>query len=146
MTTSSDTDPAVSVAFVVRIDDDSLGAFNTCQGLGCEVVVEKRQEGGQNGFVHVLPTRITYSTIKLSRPLTADTAKVAEWVSASVRQPRRHTATIVAMRTDGSEVARWSLTDVLPVRWTGPSLDPDSPKVATETLEIAHHGFLESLS
>jgi hypothetical protein len=31
---------------------------------------------------------------------------------------------------------------VVPVRWTGPSLNPDSPKVATETVEIAHHGFL----
>ena len=30
------------------------------------------------------------------------------------------------------------------VRWTGPSLNPDSPKVATETLEIAHHGFLQT--
>ena len=30
----------------------------------------------------------------------------------------------------------------VPVRWTGPSLNPDSPKVATETIEIAHHGFV----
>jgi hypothetical protein len=28
------------------------------------------------------------------------------------------------------------------VRWSGPQLSPDSPKVATETLELAHHGFL----
>jgi hypothetical protein len=39
-------------------------------------------------------------------------------------------------------VATWGLIDVVPVRWTGPSLNPDSPKVATETVEIAHHGFL----
>jgi len=32
--------------------------------------------------------------------------------------------------------------DVVPVRWTGPSLNPDSPKVATETVEFAHHGFI----
>jgi hypothetical protein len=33
---------------------------------------------------------------------------------------------------------------VVPVRWTGPALNLDSPKVATETIEIAHHGFLPS--
>ena len=38
----------------------------------------------------------------------------------------------------------WTLTGVIPVRWTGPSLSVDSPKVATETLELAHHGFLET--
>jgi hypothetical protein len=30
------------------------------------------------------------------------------------------------------------------VRWTGPSLNLDSPKAAMETIEIAHHGFLPS--
>jgi len=30
----------------------------------------------------------------------------------------------------------------VPVRWTGPSLNVESPKIATETIEIAHHGFL----
>ena len=43
---------------------------------------------------------------------------------------------------DDIVVARWGLADVVPVRWTGPSLNLDSPKVAVETIEIAHHGFL----
>jgi phage tail-like protein len=54
----------------------------------------------------------------------------------------RKTASITALTLDGTVVARWGLLDVIPVRWTGPSLNPDSPKVATETVEIAHHGFL----
>jgi hypothetical protein len=40
-------------------------------------------------------------------------------------------------------VARWGLIDVLPVRWTGPTLDPAAPAVATEVLEITHHGFTD---
>ena len=38
-------------------------------------------------------------------------------------------------------VASWGCSASIPVRWTGPSLNLDSPKVATETLELAHHGF-----
>jgi phage tail-like protein len=45
------------------------------------------------------------------------------------------------MTVDGTVVAEWNLLSVVPVRWTGPSLNTESPKVATETIEIAHHGF-----
>ena len=52
------------------------------------------------------------------------------------------TATITAITIDGQEIHRWDLQHVLPVRWTGPSFTTDSPKVATESLELAHNGFL----
>jgi phage tail-like protein len=137
-----DQDPAVSVCFVVSIDDKDLGAFNSCEGLGIEVVLEQREEGGNNGFVWQLPTRLKYSNVKLSRPLGPDTMKVARWFASMTGGVTRKTATIVAKSSDDVEVARWSLQDVVPVRWSGPSLNLDSPKVATETIEIAHHGFL----
>jgi phage tail-like protein len=54
---------------------------------------------------------------------------------------KRTTAHVSAMTADGTVVARWGLLDVVPVKWQGPSLGTDSPKVATETLEVAHHGF-----
>lgn len=146
---AAESDPAVSVCFVVQIDDMSLGAFNSCEGLGCEVVVEQREEGGNNGFVWQLPTRIKFPNIKLSRPLTRDTERVAKWFSSIVSGRTRtgagrKTGQIQAMTADGTVVAQWGLLDVVPVRWTGPSLNPDSPKVATETIEIAHHGFIEA--
>lgn len=136
-------DPATTVRFSVTVDEIELGSFNSCEGLGAEVVMEQREEGGNNTFVHQLPTRLKYPNIKLSRPLTKETEKVAEWFMSMTTGVKRKTAQIVAMRADGSVVARWGLADVVPVRWSGPSLNPDSAKVATETIEIAHHGFLE---
>lgn len=137
-------DPAVSVCFVVKIDEVSIGAFNGCDGLGCEVVMEQREEGGTNGFVWQLPTRLKYSNVKFTRPITADTQKVAAWFASMTAVVTRHTAQIMAMRADGSVVAQWNLFGVVPVRWTGPSLNPDTPKVATETIEIAHHGLIQT--
>lgn len=137
-----DVDPAVSVCFAVSIDDKDLGTFNSCEGLGVEVVLEQREEGGNNGYVWQLPSRLKYSNVKLSRPLGPDTAKVAKWFASMTGGVTRRTATIVAMTGDNTKVASWSLADVVPVRWSGPSLNLDSPKVATETIEIAHHGFL----
>jgi phage tail-like protein len=139
-----DFEPAVTVCFAVSIDGDDLGLFNSCDGLGVEVVMEQREEGGNNAFVWQLPTRLKFSNIKFSRPIGPDTVKVAKWLAGMTNGVTRRTATIVAMTSDNSEVATWNLTDVVPVRWTGPSLNLDSPKIATETVEIAHHGFLPS--
>jgi phage tail-like protein len=138
----ADVDPAVSVCFYVKIDNQELGFFNSCEGLGVEVVLEQREEGGMNGHVWQLPTRLKYPNIKLSRPLGPDTAKITKWFASMTRGVERNTAVIVAMSTEQVEVASWHLAGVVPVRWTGPSLNVDSPKVATETIEIAHHGFL----
>ena len=135
-------DPAVSVCFQVEIDNKDLGWFNSCDGLGCEVVIEQREEGGNNGFVWQLPTRIKYGNVKFSRAVGRDSAKLTAWLVSFATGVERHTATISAKSSDGEVVASWQLDGVIPVRWSGPQLSLDSPKVATETIELAHHGFL----
>jgi len=145
MTTPQSTtaaDPAVTTCFAVSVDQLGLGAFSSCDGLGVEVVIEQREEGGVNGLVWQLPTRIKYSNVKLSRAVCADTVAVAQWIAEVAGGTRPKTATIEARTADGTTVARWDLLGVVPVRWTGPSFNVDSPKVATETIEFAHHGFL----
>jgi len=134
---------ALSVCFSVKIDNDELGSFNSCDGLGCEVVIEQREEGGNNGFVWQLPTRIKYGNVKLTRPVGKDSAKLTAWLASFATGVKRHTATISARASDDNKiVASWHLDGVIPVRWSGPQLSLDSPKVATETIELAHHGFL----
>jgi len=141
-----DKDPAVSVCFKVSIDDDALGLFSSCEGLGAEIVVEQREEGGNNGMVWQLPTRVKYTNVKLSRPISGDSDKLTSWFANMMNGVTPSTMVISAMTMDDRVVASWSLHGVIPVRWTGPSLNFDSPKVATETLEVAHHGFLPGIS
>ena len=136
----ADDDPAVSVCFSVTIGDKELGTFISCEGLGVEVVLEQREEGGFNSQVWQLPTRLKYTNI--SRPLGPDTKKITEWFASMTTGVKRRTATIIARNARNEPVATWNLSGVVPVRWTGPSLNVESPKVATETIEIAHHGFL----
>src|SRR5512142_417777 len=112
-----DADAAVAVCFVVRIDDESLGAFNSCDGLGCEFVMEQREEGGNNGQVWQLPTRIKYSNVKLSRPVTAASGKITQWFASMASGVKRKTATIEARTLEGTATARRALVDVVPVRW-----------------------------
>lgn len=137
----ADPEEAVTTCWGVEVDKLSLGTFITCEGLGMEVVLEQREEGGNNEFVWQLPTRIKYSNIKLSRPVCASTKDVINWLVSITRKVEPHTAKIRALTAKGDSVAQWTLNGVIPVRWTGPSMNADSPKVATETIELAHHGF-----
>jgi len=136
------TDPAITVCFTVTVDGIDLGTFTTCDGLGCEVTLEAREEGGNNGFIYQLPGRMKFTNVKLTRPVNSDSAQIASWMSSMVGSIQRRTAQIQAMTADGTVVCSWGLDQVIPVKWTGPSFGVDSAKVATESLELAHHGFL----
>ncbi len=138
----ADNDAPVGVCFAVELDKSDIGVFSTCEGLGLEVVLEQREEGGNNTMIWQLPTRMKYTNIKLSRPIGPDSHKLTAWIAKALHGLKPTTAVISAMSADGQPVAKWSLDGVVPVRWTGPTLNLDSPKVFTETLEIAHHGFL----
>jgi len=135
----------VSVYFDVVVDkiggSINLGTFTSCDGLSVEIVTEQLEEGGHNDFVWQLPGRLKYSNVKLTRPLGPDSLKVAEWFAGMATGVKRTTARIAALTTEGQELVAWVLTDVLPARWTGPSFSAESPKVATETVELSHHGF-----
>lgn len=137
----ADEELSVTTCWGVDVGGQDLGAFITCDGLGMELVMEQREEGGNNGFVWQLPTRIKYSNIKLSRPICQDTDKVVGWINRMIQQTQPVTATIRALTAENTAVAVWTLQGVIPIRWTGPSMSTDSPKVATETIELAHHGF-----
>lgn len=136
-----DSDPAVAVYFQVRIDSVDLGAFMGCDGLSMDIETEDRIEGGNNGYVWKLPVRIKYANVKFTRPIGTDSAKIAQWLSGFSTGVTRTSAEIVALTSEGNRLVSWQLIGVIPVRWTGPSFSAESPKVAQETLEIAHNGF-----
>ena len=114
----SATDPAVSVCFTVTVDGENLGYFSSCEGLGAEVVMEQREEGGNNSFVWQLPSRIKYTNVKLSRAVGKDSYKITERLIGFATEVTRKTACITAMTGDRQVVASWNLDGVMPVRWS----------------------------
>src|SRR6476619_8550342 len=106
-------DPAVSVCFKVSIDDDALGLFSSCEGLGAEIVIEQREEGGNNGMVWQLPTRMKFSNVKLSRPICEDSKQLTTWFASMINGVTPTTMVISAMTMDDRGVASWSLAGVI---------------------------------
>lgn len=138
------TDIALGLHFRVVIDGQtSLGDWTKCEGLSVEYDVYEFKEGGVNSHIHRLPGRAKYQNIKLSRPVTRDTASVAQWLASVTPGMPRTTMQISVLDEGATEIASWSLDTVIPVRWTGPTLDVAQSGVAVESLELAHGGFLK---
>jgi phage tail-like protein len=134
---------AQSLRFQVKLDGGAdLGNWSKCDGLAIEYEVVEYKEGGENGYVHRIPGRAKYQNIKLTRPLNQDTKKVTAWIASLRAAVERQTAQISALDTEGKVIASWNLDGVYPVKWNGPSLDVGNNQVATESLELAHNGFL----
>lgn len=138
------TDPGNALRFDFRLDGVEVASFTSVDGLAAEYVVKTYEEGGENGYIHQLPGRMKYTNVKLTRPVDKGSKALAAWFSelGKAQTLSRRTATVIAYNDNREVVAEWSLKDVYPVRYTGPSFSAENGKVITETLELAHNGFL----
>jgi phage tail-like protein len=134
--------------FLFEVQDVEIGRFKEISGLEVMVETEEVEEGGQNGFVHKLPGRMTWPNIVLKRGVTQDDSLI-EWFSkssgeqfsAGSNQLERKTAAITLLGAGGKRLRTWEFDGAFPIRWSGPNFDAGSTDMAVEELEITHHGF-----
>jgi phage tail-like protein len=133
----------LAMRFEVVVDGVDLGGWATCEGLEVDFKPEAIEAGGINDYHPYLPGKVTYSQVTLSRAITAsDSSKVMRWLSGKVRDFKGGTGEITLLDSGHKKVASWSLRNVYPSKWTGPTLDATSSKVAIEKLALVHEGFL----
>lgn len=128
---------AADVHFVVKVDGIDLGSFTKLEGLSAQFKVEEYWEGGENGFVHHLPGALSFSNVKLTRPINATTPSLGAWFAQGKHTVTRHTATVEACDTAGKRIVRWELAGVVPVKWSGPTMSVEGKAVLHETFELA---------
>ena len=135
-------------SFLFEVDGVQIGMFAEVSGLEVTVDVATYQEGGENGYVHKLPGRMSWPHIILRRGVTQSDA-LFSWVSktagsgfsANGNKLARSTGAITVIGSDGSRLRSWELKDVFAVRWAGPKFAAASSDQIDEELELAHHGF-----
>jgi phage tail-like protein len=64
------------------------------------------------------------------------------WLQSNMIAVIPQTMAITAMTASGTDITTWNLAGVVPVKWSGPSLDLMSNNVATETLEVTYQEIL----
>ena len=139
------TDAALGLAnrFQVVVDGFDLGSWAKCTGLSVKFEMEDVWEGGNYDFRILLPKRVVYSNVTLARAMTkVDSARVQSWLSDKALNFRASQANIKLFDHHLEEVGSWTLRNAYPSNWKCPDLDALGGKIALETLELAHEGFL----
>lgn len=148
----------MAMRFDVVVDGHDLGSWSSCKGLNVLFKHDKVLELGNHEYTTYIPGRAEYANVVLERAMEKGDwdktrgwlAKVsaAEWLLDSVGLggvggDGGSSAQIVLRDAKLGEVASWTLANALPTAWKGPQLDALGKKVAIETLELCHEGFLD---
>lgn len=133
--------PLGELGFLVSVGDRQIGRFAECSGLAAEYDVMEYAEGGNNGFVHRLRGAVRFPNVTLRRGVTSEDGLLA-WFYAVEKSQERPELRISLHDQLGQSIRTFDLKAALPVRWTGPSLAAGGNSAATESLEIAHLGFI----
>jgi len=133
--------------FLVKIDASKydFGSFNTVKGLDVTWDIAEYRAGDAKNERWYFPGVTKYSTIKLERAVDpVGTAGVRKWLESNSFKYEIQSGKIELQDATGKEVTHWTLRHVIPVKWSIVGFDAGQSKVATETLELAHMGFLEN--
>src|SRR5206468_8722192 len=98
-------EPAIALTYKVFLDHAPLGVFTGCDGLGVEVMLEQREEGGNQDFIHQLPVRLKYTNVKLTRPIDQQSRLISNYIAKMSGDLKRGTGEIIALGWDLLPVA-----------------------------------------
>ena len=134
--------------FMFEVDGLQIGTFQQVSGLSVEVDAQEIKEGGQNEFIYRVPGRMKWPNLVLKRGVTTEN-NLFEWFRKSSGEGfagvgnivDRREASLYMLDAQLTTLRIWVFSNAFPVKWKGPEFSVDSTSIATEELEVAHHGF-----
>src|SRR5262249_59709113 len=130
--------------FSVTIDNSAydLGSWAQADGLSVKWSVAEYRAGDAGNLRWYFPGNTEYQPIKLTRAVSEDSKAVKAWLDATSFTFKPYTGQVVLHDSGNQPIMTWELQNVMPVHWQITSFDAMASKVATETLELTHLGFL----
>ena len=135
----------MSYRFMVIIDNPTydLGFWQKVSGLTVTWDVSQYRAGDQGNDFWIYPGPTKYTNIKLTRPVSPTSNVTQAWLTATSNKMQPQSGVIMLCATMGIPIIKWVLYNVFPVSWQVGEFTAETGKVVTETLELAHTGFLE---
>jgi phage tail-like protein len=138
-------DPWNNHYFALEIDGDEVAHFRECTGFKSTAEIFMIQEGGYNVDSRKRPGQSKWATVTLKFGVNGST-QLMEWRDSYIQdgfigtdKRKNCSGAIVIKALDGTELRRYSMTQLWPVSWEGPALNSTSSAIAVESIEIAFH-------
>ncbi len=121
---------------------DTDGAFREVSGIGPEIETETVNEGGLNGFAHVLPKAIKHPRLVLKRGIALSDSRLVLWCQAVldggfVKPIYPKLVHVFLLDHAGDPLRCWSVENAWPVKWEIDGFQSTRNEVAMETIELA---------
>lgn len=136
-------DPYATARFDVIIDRITLAIFTECTLPTLTMNPEVIKEGGQNAYLHRLPTRVEVGTVTLKYGVMRSNDLLLWYLQVAMGDVLNAMHSMVILMYDplGFPVSLWTLRDAYPIKWTGPTLRASESAVAIESIEFAFSSF-----
>ncbi|HEX6525006.1 MAG TPA: phage tail protein [Streptosporangiaceae bacterium] len=135
----------MSHRFIIVIDNPTydLGYWQKASGLSVTWDTCTYRAGDQGNEFWIYPGTTTYGKIKLTRPVSPTSNVTQAWLSATSANMMPLSGAIMLCASMGVPIITWRLYQFFPVRWQVDDFTAETGRVVTETLELAHTGFLD---
>ncbi|MEU9255931.1 phage tail protein [Streptomyces sp. NPDC048270] len=131
-------------SFTVAIDrcQYELGDWASASGLNVTWQTCEYRTGDNWNHPLVFPGVPKYQKIKLSRAACADSQVVQEWLTETSVRNVPLTGAVSLVNWLGVRTVTWEIREFFPAAWGIGEFNAAQGKVAMETLELVHTGFL----
>lgn len=129
-----------SVKFTGLATMDS--SFQEVSGLKVTIGTDEKKEGGDNVYVHHLPTPPKYENLVLKRCLLYN-SKLDKWCRDALENFKfaPKDIKIALLGANGGILASWTVIHAFPLSWELSNLNSTSNELAIETLTLKYRFF-----
>jgi phage tail-like protein len=130
----------VSFAATLGMTDTS---FQEVSGITTEVTTENVIEGGENRYVHKLPTGIKHGNLELKRGIAPMTSPLVLWCRSVMEMdfivPIIAQPIIVSlMNKDRIPIRVWTFANAFPIKWDVTGFNSEKSEVAIEKIVLSY--------
>lgn len=126
-----------------RVEIDGIVQSGMCEVSSIEAEIERVEyrEGTDPLQVRYLPGLPKYGTLTVKWGLT-NSMEIYNWFKSGINgNAETRNVSVVAMDSEGKDIARWNLIEAFPVKYKAPDFNAKGNDVALETVEISYEGF-----
>jgi phage tail-like protein len=137
--------PYPAFNFEVTIDNDSFGGFSDVSGLVTELTVSEYRNGNDSeNHVQKIQGVHKVSDVTLKRGIVSSKDMWAWIDDARLNGPKAKKTVVISLLDESrSPVQKWTLQQVIPLKYTGPTLaGKGGGDVAMEELVLSAEGLI----
>jgi phage tail-like protein len=119
-------------------------AFQEVSGISSEISTEDVIEGGENRYVHKLPTGVKHGNLELKRGIALLSSPLVVWCKSVMEKSfitriRPQTIIVFLLNEKAEPIRGWKFVNAFPVKWEVESFNSTKNEVAIEKITLSYN-------